>query len=212
MDLNTLLRKVQRRFGDSAQVFITEADVIDWVNEGQLVIARETKCLSTSVSNNASAFPIAKPSDLLKIERVTYNGQPVVYCDIEDLDSKYLDLTTKDIPVFYYINNNQICLYPDGNDSDTKQVVVAYARIPASIALISDALTIPTAFHEDLVSFVLIRAHERNENWKAVETLTAEFQRNLSHRLEDTNTPDDTYPVIRDDPGESVTISRSSWW
>lgn len=212
MDLATLLRKVQRRFGDSAQVFITEADVIDWVNDGQLTIARETKCLSLTVSNPASSFPIAKPTDLLKIQRVTYNGSPINFCDIEDLDSKYLDLSVKETPVFYYFNENQICLYPDALDTDSTAVKITYARIPASIAVIGDALTIPTAFHEDLVSFVLIRAHERNENWKAVEMITAEFQRNLSNRLEDTNVPDDTYPVVRDDPGYSTYVISDSWW
>ena len=59
MDVATLIRKVQRRFGDSNQIIIDIQDIVDWANAGQQQIARETKCLSTTLTQSASAFPVA---------------------------------------------------------------------------------------------------------------------------------------------------------
>lgn len=213
MNVTTILRLVQRRFGDSGQIFITETDVIDWINDAQFEIARETKCLSTLVSPAASALNTgyALPTALLKIERVTYDSRPIPYVDLEELDSRLLDVTVVDTPECYYILNEKIYLYPNASATDSKIVNIYYARIPASIVVNTDALTIPEQFHRDVVTFCLIRSHERNENFKAVETLTAEFQNNLSKRLEDTNLPDDTYLVIRDDPRDSLVAIDEFW-
>ena len=206
MDFLTLKRNVQRRFGDSAEIFITEADVIDWANGGQLEIARETKCLSIALSQQASTFPINKPTGLIKIERITYNGMPVPYIDIEDLDTRYVDLSLQDQPIVYYTNVNQICLYPDPVNTDTLPVIVTYSRTPATIVINTDALTIPEFLHQDLVSYILIRCHERNENWQAVQILTDAFSKKMALRLEDIYEIDDTFMVIRDDPFDNQVV------
>jgi len=195
LDVPTLIRKVQRRFGDSNQIFITQTDLIDWINEGQFKLAKETKCLSTSVNAAASTYPIPKPVDCLKIERIT----PLYYVDLDELDSMGVDITTQSTPLMYYNIGEQINLYPDPLGTDTTNVKLQYSQIPTTIALTTDPLSLPVSFHEDLVTAVLIRAHERNENWKAVEVLSNELQATLSSRLEDTNVPDDTYVIVRDE-------------
>lgn len=173
--------------------------MIDWINAGQLQIARETKCLSTTSSAVANLYPFAMPTNLLKIERITYDGVALNYVDIEELDSRILDLSIVEAPLLFYVVGQTIHLYPKPAPTDNTTVVLTYSRIPVTIATIADSLTLPEAFHQDLVDSVLINAHERNENWKAVEILTNKLLKNLSLRVEDSNVPDDTYPIIRDD-------------
>ena len=201
MDVATLIRKVQRRFGDDNSMVITVQDIIDWVNAGQQQIAKETKCLSTTLSQNASTFPVTIPSDFLKLERITYAGLSVPYISVEELDKLAVDLTYNGAPDYFYISDEKFYLFPDPANSDTTTVVIYYSKMPALLTAIVpayDLLTIPAMLHEDLVTYVLISAHERNENWKAVEILTATLTKNLPYRTEDSNVVDDTFPIVRD--------------
>ena len=70
MDMTTLIRKVGRSFGDTGQIVITNDDIIDWVNEAQLKICRQTHCLTATTSQQANVFPVSLPSDFLVCKRV----------------------------------------------------------------------------------------------------------------------------------------------
>jgi hypothetical protein len=206
-----LERRVQRRFGDSNQVFITEADIIDWTNDGQLAIVRETRCLTGTSSAAASTFPVNKPTDFLKMLRITYNGMPLSYVDIEELDARYTDLSTQDVPILWYIANDQIALYPDPTNTDSTSVVMYYSKVPTTIAVNSDPLTIPTLYQVDLISYVLMRAHERNENWMGYDRCMADYTKGLAERMDEAFEPEDTYFVKRDDGWDNQVQVNNGW-
>jgi len=77
---------------------------------------------------------------------------------------------------------------------------VQYAKLPVAIDDTGDPLTIPLSYHEDLVTFCVMRCHERNENWRAFELMQNEFARGLANRLTEEENPEDSYSVVRDDP------------
>lgn len=203
MDLPTLQRKVQRRFGDDAHVFIREQDIIDWVNDGQLQLCRETNCLLNEAIVTASAFPwIFTNTFFLKMARVMYGTTPLKYIELETLDSLGLDLTTQTTPLYYYLTRQYVNLFPDPVSTDTTQVTLTYKAMPTSIIRMNDSLTVPTAYHEDLVTFCVARAHERNENYRGVEMAMGEFQNRIAQRIDDVEDKDTSYTTIRDD----------AWW
>lgn len=201
MDVSTVIRNVKRSFGDDGDIlFDNPADYIDWINDGQMQIARESSCLSGSTSANASLFPLAYPSGFLRAARVLYGNRTLDLIRLEDLDVKKFDMTTKDTPFFYYLLNNTICLFPDPTDTDTTSVTVQYTKTPAVITTTADALTIPEHYHMDLIRWCLMKAHERNENYRAMEMMKQQFDANMNMRNEDADNADETYAVIRDDP------------
>lgn len=200
MDVPTLIRNVQRTFGDDNQVFITEADVMDWVNDGQMEIVRETGCLVATVTPAASAFPYTLPADFIRVARVRYGTYSLDLIRLEDLEAKKFDLTSKDTPFFYYLKNDTICLFPDPTDSDATVVTFEYLKTPTVITTTAGLLTVPVHFHADLILWCVMKAHERNENYRAMELALQRFKNNLSVRVDDTDNADETYPVIRDDP------------
>lgn len=202
MNVVTVIRKARRSFGDDGSVFHSDADFIDWINDAQMQIARETNCLTGVSTAAASTFPVAYPADFIRVRRLTYNGIALSMIAIEELDSKYADLTDQDEPLFYYFVNNTICLFPDPLNSDSKSVVIQYAKTPTDVTLTVDPLTVPIHYHEDVVTWCLAKAHERNENWKGMEAAMTKFNANMSMRVEDFNMPEDTYPVVRDDDYE----------
>lgn len=203
MDLKTLIRKVQRLFGDGRGVIVREPDIIDWANDGQLQIVRDTKCLVEEVTVAANAFPWSMPADFLDMGRITYDVVPLASTTVDDLDAKRFDQTIEAQPFFYYAVKNQIRLYPVANTTDTTSCVIQYLKIPAALVTPNDDLSIPVMYHEDLVQFCLARAHSRNENYKGYETAMNEYLSRVGSRISEADDQETTYPVIRDDPYEA---------
>jgi hypothetical protein len=204
MDTTTLIRKVRRSFGDDGQIFITDQDIIDWINDAQMQIARESPNLTAEITTAANTFPYTMPTDLITMMRVLYDIFPVPYTDVEDLDAKAANLRdVKGVPAMYYIVGGKLKLYPQPDTTDTTTVTLQYSRQPVDLQSSSDKLTVPVQFHEDIVRFCLARARERNEDYKGMEVAMQEFKDRISARFSTILEPDDTYPVIRDDAGAS---------
>lgn len=212
MLVSDITRKVQRLFGDSSsEIIIVQADIYDWVNEAQLLITRKTHCLTNTNNAAASTYPATLPADWIITKRVTYDTPelPLHLADIEDLDAYSIDPTYADAPQFYYFFNGKLNLYP--NPGGTKIVHHYYVKTPTNVTAPGDTPSLPISFHEDLVRFCLMRAHERNENSKGMENSTAIFQSTDGLRQEEATVADDDYYVVRDDPGE-VEVMGNYWY
>jgi len=207
MDVATVIRNVKRSFGDDGDVlFDNPGDYIDWINDGQMQIARQTGCLSGTSTGAASTYPLTYPADFMRVGRLRYGNYALDPIRLEDLDAKKLDLTSKDRPFFYYPLNGTICLFPDPTDTDTTSVVLNYVKTPVVITVIGDALTVPVHYHPDVITWCLMKAHERNENYRMMEMMKMKFDENLGMRNEDYDNPDESYSVIRDDPWEEYWV------
>jgi hypothetical protein len=204
MDLSTLQRKVQRTFGDDHRGFIREQDILDWVNDAQLQVVRQTNCLATETSVVANLFPWTIPSTMVQIIRVIYGTAPLRLIEVESLDSYNLDLTQQNTPAFYYFANNKVCLYPDPPSSDATAVTLQYSILPTEVVTLATALQVPAAYHEDLVRYCVARARERNEDYRGMEIAMEEFNNRIADRISETDDQDEGFTSIRDDPFEWI--------
>jgi len=200
METSLLVRKVLRSFGDDNGIFVKTDDVIDWINEAQLEIVRETNCLALETTALANAMPWTLPDDFLKTARVIYGTVPLKLADIESLDAMMYDLTVRDRPTFYYFVSGSLRLFPKALTTDSTVVTIQYTTTPALLTEEADQLTIPAVYHEDVVQFCKARAHERNENWRGMEIAMAAFDANVANRIDEADVQDEAYVVIRDDP------------
>jgi hypothetical protein len=195
-----IVARVSRLFGDTNKIVVIDADYINFINDAQLVIARSTECLTTIVTPAASAFPYALPADFMKIKRVVYGQVPLDMIQIEDLDTRAVDLTYRNTPDFFYIRNRQINLFPLQASSDSTVVTIDYANIPVAISALANSLTLPDIYREDVVNFVLAKCHERNENFRSQQAVEEKLAASMAKGREDEYEKDDTYPIVRDDP------------
>lgn len=193
-------RRVSRLFGDTDKIFVVDADYIDFINDAQRYIARATECLTTVVTPAASTFPWSFPADFIKIKRLVYGQVPMNYIDIEDLDAKSVNLTDRATPQFFYVDQRKINLFPLQPSADTTVVTVEYANIPATISALANTITIPDIYLEEIVNFVLAKTHSRNENYRAEEAAIQQVNAGMARDMDNTFQPDDTYPIVRDDP------------
>lgn len=205
MDVDDVIRKAGRRFGDSNNVLILAADFFDFINDGQLQIVRLTGDIkTTNTGAAASTYPLTLPATFIRGERMEYDGNPLKLITKRDLDDLNVDVADyPDKPNFYYYYNNQVHLYPDPPVGDTTSVSFIYWSMPTSVTGTGQNLTVPIAHHEDLVTFVVARCHERNENWAMYQQLMNEFNAGLGQRIEEAKVKNDTYPIIQDDYWDS---------
>lgn len=210
MNLTTLVRKVQRLFGDTPnEIVIQQTDIFDWVDEAQLQITRKTHCLTKSTTGIvASTFPLALPVDWIMNKRLLYGKTILKFVEIDDLDALSYDATVPvDTPTVYYVFNKQLNLYPNKGASDTTLLQHDYVCSPTLIATIGTPLDVPLSYHEDIVRYCVMRAHERNENYKAQQISSDSFEAMGGERLQEATSPQDDNYVVRDDPGEIDTAA-----
>lgn len=200
MLVSDVIRRAGRLFGDSNNILISAADFYDFINEAQTRIAQETDCLLTSVSSAASTYPKTLASDFMKVDRVLYGTKALDKINPEDLDALKLDATITGTPQFYYVFNGTLCLYPDATSTDTTTTPYYYTKTPTLVTAGSDALTVPLHMQEAVVTLVVMRCHERNENWRAAERYETQYLGLTGVRTDASQNPDDSYPVVRDDP------------
>jgi hypothetical protein len=213
MNVTTLTRKVRRLFGDTeAEIIITQQDIFDWIDEAQLQITRKTHCLSKSAESTADLFPLNLPLDWIMTKRLVYGNTILKFVEIDDLDGLSYDATVPtDTPTVYYNFNKQLNLYPNKGTNDTTKVKHDYICAPTSITSVSVPLDVPISYHEDITRYCIMRAHERNENYKAQQISSDTLEAYAGERQQEANNPNEENYVVRDDPGENEVFSAYTY-
>lgn len=206
-----VLRKVQRLFGDSHQIFVTAQDVTDWINEARNTIARQTQYKLTSNTFTASVgtYTYNTATAIPAILSVTYGVENLPYMPVEELRSRNSDLTFEGTPEVYYTEGQVLKLWPKPLSTDTTTVTVQTNGIETNLTTSDTALGTPVQWHDDIVLFCTSRAHHRNQNYRASELAMGEFERNLAQRVHESYHPSDEFPVVRDDPHDYTNENSS---
>lgn len=213
MDTGGVVRRVQRSYGDSAEIQILKADIYDWINDAQKEITRQTECLvgryhyspASSPTSYTTGFTL--PSDFIRVKRVSFDGFPALTeTTIEDLDSKGLTAPGTDSlnqqPTHYYKLGSRLYVWPTPVQVGSNLIELTYIQIPLEVADDEDLLTIPESMHEDIVRYCLARAHELNENFAAANKFQSEMENRLAISKSEQMQPADSYAVVRDDTGD----------
>lgn len=210
MLVSDVFRRVQALLGDRGEVLILKTDMIDWINDAIDEIIRETNDGEITQTFPASTGFITIASfevlhGTMPVKRATYGGSPMTAISIADLDAKDYDLTATGVPLLFYILNSQIRFYPIPTTTDATSIVVTLADIKAALTTPgsdSTLLPIPLAWHTAVVDYVLSKAHEKDQDWDAASRSMMAFKEATGQRTWEAVAIADSYPVIRDDPGD----------
>lgn len=202
MNTAGVIARVQSIFGDANGVFITNTHIVDWINNGQLEIARETQYkISTDASTYQANDFIAgvNITTALLIKKIKYDTRYLALIDSETPDRMSTPFAEDENPRAYYIIGQSIFLYPAPASTDVTQMTVTFVSAPTDLASEASALDIPVRFHNDLCNFVIGRAHERNENWRAAEYYEQKFRASLAQRKFESMSGDDSFYSVGPD-------------
>lgn len=205
MNLQDIIRRVQRSFGDSAEAQVYVTDIIDWVNDGCLILARDLELLknmdrlTVDATTAKQGWPL--PVDYVKSASVIFNKIPMTYVPYQDIRDYAATMPPCD-PGWYYIWGGYLFLYPAAITYGTELVDHTYIRMPRQLAATGDTPEVPAVFHLDLVRYCLMRAKELNEDEQAVNRINEEFIMHIAESKFTSNPSQNSYPVVRDYVGD----------
>lgn len=198
MNAGDIATRVQNAFGDSNGVFITDAMIWDWINEGQMEIIRETEINVATATGISRATMVAglDISSYILLTDVYYGTRPLSLFTRESINRLGLGEFPEGVPEAYYTIGKKVYVFPTPQASDATTYSTWYVAAAATVDGASDTLDIPLSMHGDLANFCIMKAHQRNENWNAANELKTEFYKNIGQRKFEGLSHDDTYHTV----------------
>lgn len=213
----TIIRRVQRDFGDEAETQIKLDDIFDWINFGQLEIVRQTECLEGTTSyvltsdgsmgggtgkvELVDGVPVLDlPDDFLLEQKLVYSSLELTKVQFQDTyPSGYgVSGTT---PSQYFMRSGKINILPTPS-RNSQTVVLYYVVMPSEVHNTSDVLDIPANFVLDLVEYCTMKAKELTEDYQHANLIGGRLATRLAMSKNEANVPSDSYAVVRDDAND----------
>lgn len=210
MNVNDIMTRVKRKFGDESGVQITDADIIRWINDGmqQIVIQNEGLLETTSLASTvADQQQYSLPADLLILKAIQYKdtGQDSYFL-LKGMHmpefNRYIDgwdggAFVKGVPAAYSVFAGKIIFFPIPDTTITDAIKIYYNRKPTAVATGTDTPELPEMYHKALVKHCLVEAYETDENWDAAQLKQTDRDSDISLlRGRDDWKQQETYPMI----------------
>jgi hypothetical protein len=178
---------VKRVFGDESGVQLVDNDIITWVNQAQVHIASSTRVLKTKATtvivNGQSTYTLSGLNpNILQMESILIDGRRIgnmSTAQAEESISRIDPLAEETgFPRFWYEWAGEITFWPKP-DFDG-QMVIRYTALPATVVNISDVMSVPDEFFNDVTNFVLQKAYEMDENVQMMMLAKKDFDESMS--------------------------------
>lgn len=210
MNVQDVVTRVRRIFGDEAAVQVTDADVMRWINDGQIEIVKhndgalQKTSLIDLVANQAQ---YTLPTDLLILRSLRYKFSDMLsfsalkYRNMQQFDEAVdgWDGTayTTNNPEFFTMFEGKVILFPTPNQSLVSGLKVLYNQKPTDVASLSDNLALPLIYHNTLLKYCMWQASLLDEDHDPALMYKSDFQSDMSLlRLRETTEATATYPTI----------------
>lgn len=184
MNVADVRRRVQNKVGDTSGAEITPAQVLDWINDGMLEIARRTQqpqaTASTVTVAGQSAYATATFSaDVLRLRSVLCNGMLLQAISLEQADQQFGDRESSSssaagTPQWFWVWADQINLWPRP-DTAGQTLKLFYVKRPAPVTGDADVPGIPLHMHPDLVSYVYAQVLDTIGSGDRADRMTDRF-------------------------------------
>jgi hypothetical protein len=210
MNVQDVITRIRRTFGDEAAVQIQDADIIRWINDGQVEIVKNNEAALQKtgfVDLVAGTSQYALPTDLmiLRTLRYKYTTMPsfvaLKYMNMqqfdESIDSWDGTLYGNGSPQIFTLFEGKATLFPTPDQSATSGLKVLYNQKPSDVALITDSLSVPLLYHNTIVSYCMWQASLLDEEHEPALMYQSSFQQDM--RLvnnQETRDPMATYSTI----------------
>lgn len=190
MNVQEVVTRVQRTFGDEASVQVTNEDVMRWINDAQERIILENEGLMEATATadtiqNQSDYPV--PSDMSVLRSLAYRGWRMKYMSFAEFN-EYIDGFKANpgvtpygpgIPEIFMVWNNIITLFPKPNENLTAGLTIYYMKHPTKVVTLTDSLGVPEQYHIAIVDYCLKNAYELDEDMYKASLKEQEFKQRV---------------------------------
>ena len=173
--------------------------VKNWLNEAQGRIVRilelPSQYATFDITTVAGTDTYTPPTDLVRINGITNASSPSELSFVEDpADINYLNQAGQSMgePQYYTYTGSGIRVSPVPDDVYT--LTIDYYKSPTALSADSDVSTLPTDYHDVMISYALSRAYRSEDDMQMSQFFYSEFTRDLAQMGADRQS------VVRDGP------------
>lgn len=210
MIVSDIITRVRRTFGDESAVQVDDADIIRWINDGQIEIVKNNdQALQTTSFQNlvAGQSTYTLPTDLLLLRTLRFKYSDslsfnrLIYKNMQQLDetmdgwdgSAY----TSGVPIYFTMFEGKALLFPTPDQSSTNGLKVLYNKQPVDVVTSGDSPGLPLVYHNTLVEYCLWQASLLDEAHEVAVMYKGNFMEGVGVLTENENKdPNDKYPTI----------------
>jgi len=198
--------RVKRQFGDEAAAQITDAMLLDYINDAMReIVSRndelfQAKAAASTVNGTESYDLPTLATNILRLNTVKYKGVTVDFLSIQQADETYPE---KDVlprptgmPRHYWIWANKIIFEP-APDSTGSNLVIYFQTYPTPLSTLSDTIPLPERYHLKVVDYCIAKAAELDDDDERHGSKMAQLSADLDMMNTDTYRPSqETYPYV----------------
>jgi hypothetical protein len=210
---NDVSFRVRSQFGDQSGAQLGDPAILSWINDGQREIVNSNPILrATKITNLVSgqqdySFPDDK---VLAIEAVYVSGYPIQNISPQAAREYIIALDPTNIlnaerPEVWYERAGVITFYPVPSISIPNAIKLEYVKNPTPLTLLTQTLSIPDRYFNELTNYVISQALEMDENYSAAAYKLGQFREGLDRlNLKDTLSQTDLYQQLLPDPDDYI--------
>lgn len=176
----------------------TDAELLQWLGDGErtIVAALPWACHRVDTVALAAGTRQSIPSDanrLLEVRRnLSAGGVPGAPCTLVDraiLDRQYLDwhlpeTASPTVLHYTYDYNDPDTFYVYPYNDGTGSLEVHYSAVPTDLVSTASNINVRDIFATPLVDYVLFRAHQKDSDYAAGQTLASNYLQSFTQFIE----------------------------
>lgn len=210
MNVQDIVTRVRRIFGDEAAVQVSNEDIMRWINDGQIEIVKhndgalQKTGLIDLVANQAS---YTLPADLLILRSLRYKFPDMLsfsnlkYKNMQEFDDSIdgWDGTayTAGHPQFFTMYEGKAIIFPVPDQSLVSGIKVLYNQKPTDVDDLADTLSVPLIYHNVLVKYCMWQASLLDEDHEPAQMYKIDFSQDMQLlQTRETVEATATYPTI----------------
>lgn len=184
---NDVAASVKRQFGDPDGRQITDADILEWINQAQQEIITLNGILKQTAQRDIVSDQDVYEYDserIQYIESLHYDGVPLEPYTFQEAEAYILrykddsDMITRSSdtkPTIWYERAGVVYIYPKPKENITNGLRMFFSEQPTELTQLSDLLSTPDRYYARVLELVLARAYQLDENWEAAKYKQSEY-------------------------------------
>lgn len=210
MNVQDIVTRVRRNFGDEAAVQLTDDDIIRWINDGQIEIVKNNQAAlqkTDLIDLVAGTSQYVLPADLLLLRSLRYqypdmlSFKAIIYKNMQEFDAT-IDgwdgsAYSTGHPSFFTMYEGKAILFPTPDTSVTDGLKVLYNQKPADVSSLVDSLSLPLIYHNTIYRFCMWQASLLDEDHEVGIMYQNTFQDDMGKLNGRENAdPTEHYPTV----------------
>ena len=220
LNVQDVVTRVKRTFGDDAGVQISDDDVIRWINDAQIQVSLdnegllETTVATDSISGQSQYSVPENMSVLRSLSYKNYRLKGMYFAEFNEYLDGFQDPGTygSGVPEVFMVWENMITLFPTPKEGVMNALKIFYVKQPDPVSSLADNLGLPLQYHMAVVDYCLQQAYELDEDLEKSAYKKGQFDETV-RKLNDRNkwTNQEYYPRITTLP-EDENFGDFGYW